>query len=163
VETIEHGDGGDAEVFALMARRKVALCPTLAAAEAMSRYAGWRPGTAPEPARLRAAKASVRAATEAGVTIVNGSDMGVFAHGEGARELELLVECGLTPAMALRAATSAASRALHLGDRLGSVSPGLQADLVAVEGDPTREIGSLRRVRLVMKGGKDDRHGAGGR
>jgi imidazolonepropionase-like amidohydrolase len=154
VETVEHGDGGDAEVFKLMAERKVALCPTLAAAEAMGRYAGWQPGTSPEPASLRAAKAAVRAATEAGVTIVNGSDMGVFAHGGGARELELLVECGLTPAKALRAATSEASRALHLGDRLGSVAPGLQADLVAVEGDPTKEIGALRRVRLVMKGGK---------
>ncbi len=154
VATIEHGDGGDAAVFRLMAEREVALCPTLAAAEAMSRYAGWRPGTGPEPERLRAAKAAVRAARAAGVVIVNGSDMGVFAHGRGARELELLVECGLTPAEALRAATSVAARALHLGDRLGAVSPGLRADILAVEGDPTGEIGALRRVRLVMKGGE---------
>ncbi|WZO97068.1 amidohydrolase family protein [Isosphaeraceae bacterium EP7] len=154
VETIEHGNGGDAEVFALMAERKVALCPTLAAAEALGRYNGWRPGTTPEPDDLRSAKAAVRSAIKAGVTIINGSDMGVFAHGGGVRELELLVKCGLTPSMALRAATSDASRALHLGNRLGAVSPGLKADLISVEGDPTKEIGALRRVRLVMKDGR---------
>ena len=155
--TIEHGDGGDAEVFRLMADRKVALCPTLAAAEAMSKYAGWRPGVDPEPHRLRAAKAAVRAAKEAGVTIVNGSDMGVFAHGQGARELELLVRSGLTPAEAIRSATTVAARVLRLDDRLGSIEPGRLADLVAVDGDPTKDIETLRKVRLVMKGGVIER------
>ena len=84
VATIEHGDGGDAEVFKLMAERGVALCPTLAAFEASARYAGYRPGTNPEPARLQRARANFKVALESGVTIANGSDMGVFAHGEGA-------------------------------------------------------------------------------
>jgi imidazolonepropionase-like amidohydrolase len=153
VATIEHGDGGDAEVFGLMAERGVALCPTLAAAEAMGRYAGWRPGAGPEPARVRASKEAFRRAREAGVKIVNGSDMGVFAHGDGARELELMVQCGMPPAEALRSATAVAAEVLRLDDRLGTIRPGRLADLVAVEGDPTREIGALRAVRLVIKGG----------
>jgi imidazolonepropionase-like amidohydrolase len=153
VETIEHGDAGDAEVFRLMANRGVSLCPTLAAAEAMSKYAGWRAGSQPEPAALKSKRASFKEALTAGVNIVNGSDMGVFAHGQGARELELLVDYGMKPVEALRSATSVAARALHLAKRLGSIKPGLRADLLAVEGDPTRTIGALRKVRLVMKGG----------
>jgi imidazolonepropionase-like amidohydrolase len=151
VETIEHGDGGDVESFRLMAKHGVALCPTLAAAEAMSRYSGWRAG--PEPAALRSKRETFKAALEAGVTIVNGSDIGVFPHGQGARELELLVAYGMRPAEALRSATSVAAKALHLEKQLGTVRRGLLADLVVVEGDPTRDIGALRKVKLVMKGG----------
>src|SRR5262249_154709 len=79
VATIEHGDDGDAEVFRLLANRGVVLCPTLAAAEAMSKYRGWKPGSGPEPAALRSKRASFKAALEAGVTVVCGSDAGVFA------------------------------------------------------------------------------------
>jgi imidazolonepropionase-like amidohydrolase len=152
VETIEHGDAGDIEVFRLMAKKNVALCPTLAAAEAMSRYRGWKKEQ-PEPAALKARRATFKEALEAGVTIVNGSDAGVFAHGDNARELELLVDYGMTPTQALRTATINAAKALHLDQKIGTIKPGLLADLIAVEGDPTKEIAALRKVRFVMKEG----------
>jgi imidazolonepropionase-like amidohydrolase len=152
VETIEHGNGGDTETFHEMAKRGVALCPTLAAAEAMSKYRGWRDAE-PEPEELKSLRATFKQALEAGVTIVNGSDMGVFAHGDGARELELLVDYGMKPTEALRSATSIAAKALHMEQKIGTIKPGFLADLVAVDGDPTRDIAALRKVRVVVKGG----------
>jgi len=153
-ETIEHGDNGTPEVFRLMQERGVALCPTVAAGDATAQYAGWRKGVDPEPARLAQKRASVRAALDAGVTLCNGSDVGVFSHGDNVRELEILVDYGLTPLQVLRTATSGTARILHLEDRLGQVKAGLLADLIAVEGDPVSAVSALRRVRFVMKEGR---------
>jgi imidazolonepropionase-like amidohydrolase len=152
IATIEHGDDGTPEVFRLMAERGVALCPTLAAGDAIDQYRGWRKGVDPEPADIVRKRASFKAAIDAGVMICNGSDIGVFSHGDNVREIELMVDYGLTPLAALKAATSNNAKALHLDDR-GRIAPGLLADLVAVEGDPTKATAPLRKVKLVMKGG----------
>ena len=153
VETIEHGDDGTPEVFKLMKDHGVALCPTLAAGDATAQYAGWKKGSQPEPASIARKRASFKAALEAGVTIISGSDVGVFTHGDNARELELMVAYGMAPIDALRSATSIATRVLHMDNRIGTVKPGMLADLAAFDGDPAKDISALHRVRFVMKGG----------
>ena len=137
VETIEHGDGGTPEIFRLMKEHNVAFCPTLAVAGA----------------NAERKRAVFKAALDAGVTIASGSDVGVFAHGDNAKELELMVSFGMPIVDALKAATSVNARVLHMSDKVGEVKAGLFADLIAVEGDPTRDISSVRRVKYVMKNG----------
>jgi imidazolonepropionase-like amidohydrolase len=154
VRSIEHGDGGTPDVFRLMKERGVVLVPTISAGHAVTQYGGWNPATQPEPARVAAKRASIKTALASGVAIANGSDVGVFPHGDNARELELLVEYGMTPLQALTAATSTAAALLRLDQDIGTVRVGLIADLLVVRGDPSATIGAVRNVHAVLQGGR---------
>ncbi len=153
VETIEHGDAATPEIYALMKKNKVALCPTLAAGDAISQYNGWNKDTDPEPERITAKRKSFKAALDSGVRIAFGGDVGVFTHGENYRELELMVDYGMQPLAALRAATSVNASVFHLG-KLGNIKPGYLADVIAVDGDPTQNISVMSKVGFVMKDGE---------
>lgn len=153
VVSIEHGDAGTPEIFKLMAEKGVALCPTLAAGDAILQYRGWRKGVDPDPERIVQKRQSFRQALDAGVIIVAGGDVGVFTHGDNARELEMMVEYGMKPMEVLKSATSVNARVFGLDSQLGAIRPGLFADLIVVDGKPDQNIGDLRNIRLVMKEG----------
>ncbi|MBB3860741.1 imidazolonepropionase-like amidohydrolase [Novosphingobium hassiacum] len=152
VDTIEHGDEGTAEVFAAMKIKGIGFCPTLAAGDAIARYRGWN-GAAPAPASVQEGFDALARARKAGVAICMGGDVGVFAHGDNAREAELMVKGGMTPAEVVIAATSGNARMFGIGDRVGTVRAGMLADLVAVEGNPLVDIAAIRKVSLVVKDG----------
>jgi imidazolonepropionase-like amidohydrolase len=152
-DTIEHGYGASRETLQLMKDKGAVLCPTMAAAEAVARYAGWKQGQ-PEPESLRQSRASFKLAREVGVTIVCGSDAGVFAHGDNARELELMVAAGMPPGEALRSATIVGAKVLRKENELGQIKPGFAADLALVRGDPLADVAALRQVVVVIAQGQ---------
>jgi imidazolonepropionase-like amidohydrolase len=153
VTTIEHGDDGTGEVFKLMKEKKVAFCPTLAAGEALERYRGWKKGVDTEPARITNKKKTFQLALQAGVTICMGGDVGVFTHGENAREMELMVEYGMKPIDVLRSSTSVNADVFGYSDKIGSIKKGLLADIIAVDGDPSVDIKNIWKIRFIMKDG----------
>jgi imidazolonepropionase-like amidohydrolase len=153
VSTIEHGDGGTPELFALMKTKGIALCPTLAAGDAIAQYSGWRKGIDPEPDRIRQKRESFRQALAAGVTICMGGDVGVFAHGDNAREMEMMAAYGMNPLDVLKSATSVNADVFGISGKVGRVRPGLLADLLVVDGDPSINISTIRKIKWVMKEG----------
>jgi imidazolonepropionase-like amidohydrolase len=153
VAPIEHGDKGTEVVFQLMKEKGVALCPTLAAGESILQYDGWKKNIDPEPQRITDKKKSFTTALKAGVTICMGGDVGVFAHGDNAKEMELMVEYGMKPADVLKSATSVNAKVFGYADKIGSIKPGLFADLIAVDGDPSTDIKNIRKIKLVIKDG----------
>ncbi|HXB93732.1 MAG TPA: amidohydrolase family protein [Puia sp.] len=154
VTTIEHGDGGTPELFAAMKAKGIALCPTLAAGDAILQYGGWKKDVDPEPARIREKRESFRAALAAGVTICMGGDVGVYAHGDNAREMEDMVDYGMKPLDVLRSATSVNADVFRIAGHVGRIKQGLFADILVVEGDPTVNISQVRKVIWVMKDGE---------
>jgi imidazolonepropionase-like amidohydrolase len=152
-DTIEHGYAGTPEVFKAMAAKHIALCPTIAASEAYARYFQHWDGREPAPESVQENRRSFRLAMQAGVPICMGGDVGVFTHGQNWLEMEAMQRAGMPAAQVLIAATSGNARILRLADR-GQLKPGLLADLVAVDGDPTRDVSAVEHVRLVMKGGQ---------
>jgi len=153
VSTIEHGDGGTEQVFQLMKEQGVALCPTLAAGDAVLQYKGWKKGIDPEPQQITNKKRSFVAALKSGVTICMGGDVGVFSHGDNAREMEMMVQYGMKPIDVLKSATSVNADVFGYKNEIGRIKKDLFADIIAVSGDPSTDIKNIRNVVFVMKDG----------
>ncbi|NND34873.1 MAG: amidohydrolase family protein [Saprospiraceae bacterium] len=153
VTTIEHGDAADREIYDLMVAHDVALCPTLAAGDAIMQYRGWNKMSDSIPERIILKKKSFADALQSGVTICAGGDVGVFPHGENVRELEMMVDYGMSELEVLRSVTSTNARVFDMPD-LGKIQSGFQADLIAVQGNPDTNISALRHVNVVMRQGK---------
>lgn len=157
--SVEHGSFLDDEAVRELAKRHTALVPTLYLPthylEHRERFVAFDPFTWSFFGRLQADNLSNAArARKGGVWMVSGSDAVAGLHGHNPREIVWLVKAGLTPAEALRAATVDAASLLGLEGQVGVIKPGAYADLVAVPGDPTKDITTVERVVFVMKSGK---------
>ena len=152
-ETIEHGDFIDVELGKLMKQYNVTYIPTISAVDVISQYRGWKKGVTDPPINVLNKRKSFKDAIASGVSIGMGGDVGVFPHGENVLEMELMVEYGLPVIDALKAATSINAKAFHIDDSLGYIKPGYIADVIAVEGDPSKNISDLKKVKFVMKEG----------
>jgi len=158
VDTIEHGTFMDDETMALMKDRGTWYVPTITAGRWVydrSKEDGYFPSVVRPKAALVGPQiqGTFAKAYKTGVKILFGTDTGVSAHGENAREFVLMVEAGMPPMEAIKSATSATAKFLEIDDRLGSVAVGKIADLVAVPGDPLADITTMQRVHFVMKDG----------
>ena len=154
VDSVEHGYGASDATFKLLKRHGTAYEPTLTAVESTAEYfEHYVPGKSEPTARMREAEHAFRTALKLGVTIGNGSDVGVFAHGENWREPAAMVADGMTPAQALHAATNVAAKILRQSQHFGRIAPGLAADLAAFTGDPSAHISDLAHPVFVMKDG----------
>ncbi len=153
VTTIEHGDNGTPEIFAMMKEKGIALCPTLAAGDAIAQYKGWRKGIDEEPESIKVKRKSFADALKAGVIICMGGDVGVFLHGDNAREMEMMVDYGMKPVDVLRSATSVNADVFKISETVGRIKQGLYADILVVQGNPSVNIHDVRNIKMVMKNG----------
>ncbi|MFC5526443.1 amidohydrolase family protein [Rhodanobacter ginsengisoli] len=154
VDSVEHGYGASAATFRLLKQHGIAYEPTLTAVESTAGYfEHYVPGKSAPTERMREAERAFRTALKLGVTIGNGSDVGVFRHGDNWREPAAMVAYGMTPAQALHAATDVAAKILRQSRHLGRIAAGMDADLAAFTGDPARQIDALRHPVFVMKNG----------
>lgn len=158
VDSIEHGTFVDAEDLKLMKEHGTWYVPTVIAGKHVSekaQIAGYFPPQVAAKALQVGPKIqnALGRAYQAGVRIAFGTDAGVYPHGDNAREFGYMVEAGMPPIEAIRAATINAALLLRHPDSLGSVEPGYTADLIAVDADPLQDVAALRKVRFVMKGG----------
>ena len=152
VASIEHGSMLNDEIIALMKKKGTYLVPTAYLLTAMPLDLLPPPIAAKAKQIIPLAQESHRQAIKAGVKIAFGTDAAVYPHGVNAREFAVYVGYGMTPIEAIRTATSGAADLLGVGDR-GTIAPGQLADLVAVPGDPLKDIKVMERVSFVMKGG----------
>jgi len=154
VDSVEHGYGASESTFKLIKQHGTAYEPTLTAVDATEEYFDhYRPGQDPPTAKMREAEHAFRTALKLGVTIGNGSDVGVFAHGTNWREPVAMVRDGMTAPQALHAATDVAAKILRQQDHFGRIAVGMRADLAAFAGDPTAHIDDLAHPVFVMKDG----------
>ena len=159
VRSVEHGDFVDEETIEMMVGRGTWLVPTVAALHGL--LEAGQAGVLADQAMLdkvrlvmKAQQDSLGRAIAAGVPIAMGSDADCVPHGDNLRELECLVDYGMTPAAALHAATLSGAKLMGLGGEIGSVEPGKRADLVVVDGDPLEISGLRHRVRAVYQNGR---------